>query len=97
MQIQIKDLNRIYAVFVVADSEEKNQMIKSICDSLERDRLALARYFSTAYKVPASELFVRESLAQKLKTVGTVLAATIPIVISIIALILELLQKTNTN
>jgi hypothetical protein len=59
-------------------------MIKSICESLKGDRLSLARYLSSVYQVPETEFFVDESIVQKLKTVGTILVAAIPIVISII-------------
>ena len=40
------------------DMKEKNQIIKSVCESLEGDRLGLARYLSNTYKVPEAEFFV---------------------------------------
>ena len=67
--------------------KEKNQIIKSVCESLEGDRLGLARYLSNTYKVPEAEFFVEESIIQKMKPVGTFLAAIIPIIVSIIALV----------
>jgi hypothetical protein len=70
-----------------ADMKEKNQIIKSVCESLEVDRLGLARYLSNVYKIPESEFFVEESIIQKLKPVGTFFAAAIPIIVSIIALL----------
>ena len=45
--IEIKDIKRIYGVILMADIKEKNQMIKSICESLEGDKLKLARYLSS--------------------------------------------------
>jgi hypothetical protein len=84
--IEIKDIKRIYATFLAAEKKEKNQIIKSVCESLEGDRLGLARYLSNVYKVPETEFFVAESNIQKLKPVGTFLAAAIPILVSIIAL-----------
>jgi hypothetical protein len=86
-QIEIKDVKRIYATFLPADMKEKNQIIKSVCESLEGDRLGLARYLSNVYKIPESEFFVEESIIQKLKPVGTFFAAAIPIIVSIIALL----------
>ena len=87
-EIEIKDIKRIYASFLVADIKEKNQIIKSVCDSLEGDSLKLARYLSSVFKVPETEFFVGESISQKLKTAGAILVSTIPIIISIIALLL---------
>jgi hypothetical protein len=46
----------------------------------------VARYLTTLSNVPESEIFIRESLAEKLKSIGTVLAAAIPIMISIVEL-----------
>jgi hypothetical protein len=86
-QIEIKDVKRIYATFLAAEIKEKNQIIKSVCESLEGDRLGLARYLSSVYKVPETEFFIEESNIQKMKPVGTFLAATIPIIVSIITLI----------
>ena len=73
-QIEIKDIKRIYTSFLMADNDEKNQMIKSIYQSLEGDKLKLARYLLSVYKSPKTEFFAGESLVQKLKIVGTVLA-----------------------
>jgi hypothetical protein len=89
-QIQIKDTNRIYTTFLVADLEEKNKIAQSMCKLLEGDRLGLARYLVSIYKVQEMEFFVRESIVQKLKVVGTTVAAPIPIVISIIGLLTKL-------
>jgi hypothetical protein len=86
-QIEIKDIKRIYATFLAAEIKEKNQIIKSVCESLEGDRLGLARYLSNVYKVPETEFFVGESDIQKMKPVGTFLAAAIPIIVSIIVLV----------
>ena len=46
-------------------------------------------YLSKVYKVPEAEFFVGESFAQKIKVVGTFLAAAIPITISVITLLIE--------
>jgi hypothetical protein len=65
----IKDINKIYSLIMYADQEERNKIMKSICDSLEGNRLGLPRFLATIYKVPESDLFVKESLLQKLKLV----------------------------
>ena len=84
LKFGVKDINKIFSLIMYSDEEEKNRIIKSICDSLENNRMKLARFLSTIYKVPESDLFVKESLFQQLKVVGGFLAAAIPIVISII-------------
>ena len=52
-----------------------------------------ARYLSSLSKIPETELFVSEASVEKLKTIGVILAAVIPIIISVI----ELLQKWGSN
>ena len=87
-KFEIKDINKIYSQILYADEVERNRIINSICESLgDNNRLELARFLSTIYKIPESELFVKEQLLQKLKVVGAFLAGAIPIVISIIQII----------
>jgi hypothetical protein len=84
----IKNINKIYSDIIHADTKKKNEITKSICECLGGDRLKLAIYLSAFYKVPDTEqLFIKESITQKLRTIGTFLVAAIPIVISIIQLI----------
>lgn len=79
---------KAYSKFAYANTAEKNDMLQSVCESLEStDRLKLARYLSTLSKIPDTELFLIESPLEKLKIIGTFLAAAIPIVISVIQLI----------
>ena len=80
IKFEIKDINKIYSRIIYATEEEKNKVINSVCDSLEGNRLKLARLLSMIYNVPKSDLFVRQSLLQQLKVVGALLAASIPIV-----------------
>jgi hypothetical protein len=82
---------RLYTSILLADTKEKDQMIKPICESLEQvgDKLKLAKYLSSTYKVPETDFFVNESIVQRLKVVGTFFAAAIPIIISIIQLMLR--------
>jgi hypothetical protein len=85
----IKNINKIYSDIIIhIDTNKKDEIIKSICQYLGEDRLKLATYLSTLYKVPETEQFlVKESYLQKLKTIGAFLVAAIPIVISIIQLL----------
>lgn len=94
-EVEIKDIKKIYSRFLYADDEEKNQIIKSICESLEGDRLKLARYLSSVYKVPETEFFVSESITQKLEKVGTLLVVAIPIIISIIQFYISATTKSQ--
>jgi hypothetical protein len=83
IKFEIKDINKIYSRIIYATEEEKNKVINSVYDSLEGNRFKLARLLSSIYKVPKSELFVRQSLLQQLKVVGALLVVAIPIVISV--------------
>jgi hypothetical protein len=88
LNLEIKDIKKIYSKFVYAETAEKREIIKSVCESVEAgDRLKLARYLSYLSKIPETELFVSEAPVEKLKTIGAILAAVIPIIISIIELI----------
>jgi hypothetical protein len=85
----IKNINKIYSDIIYADANKKVEIIKSISECLGGgDRLKLATHLSSFYKVPDTEqFFIRESLVQKLRTIGAFLVAAIPLVISIIQLI----------
>jgi hypothetical protein len=85
----IKNINKIYSDIIYADANKKDEIIKSISECLGGgDRLKLATHLSSFYKVPDTEqFFIRESLVQKLRTIGVFLVAAIPLVISIIQLI----------
>lgn len=84
----IKSINKIYSDIIYADAKKKDEIIKSVCESLDGDRLNLAIYLSKSYKVPDTEqFFIKESLAQKVRAFGAFLAAAVPIAISIIQLI----------
>ncbi|HET7285274.1 MAG TPA: hypothetical protein VFI70_11365 [Nitrososphaeraceae archaeon] len=86
----IKNINKIYSDIIInSDSKKKDEIIKSIYEYLGgEDRLKLATYLSTLYRIPDTEqFFVKESLVQKLRTIGAFLIAAIPIVISIIQLV----------
>jgi hypothetical protein len=81
-------IKNIYSdIMISSDAKNKDEIIKSIYQYLGEDRLKLATYLSTHYKVPETEQFlIKESFVQKLKTIGTFLVAAIPIVISMIQL-----------
>jgi hypothetical protein len=93
LSLEIKDIEKIYSKFVYAETTEKREIIQSVCESVEAaDRLKLARYLSFFSKIPETELFVSEALTERLKTIGTALAAVIPIIISAIDLYIKNIQ-----
>jgi hypothetical protein len=96
-KFEISNINKMYSRILYVDERERNRIINAICESLGRNRLKLARFLSTIYEVPESELFVKEQLLQKLKVVGALLAAAIPIGISIVQLLLPLLFPSNSK
>jgi hypothetical protein len=90
LKFGIKNINKIYSDIIInSDPKKKDEIIKSIYEYLGgEDRLKLATYLSTLYKIPDTEqFFVQESLVQKLRIIGAFLVAAIPIVISIIQLV----------
>ena len=62
-------MNKIYSDIIIhTDAKKKDEIIKLMCYYLGEDRLKLAIYLSTLYKVPDTEqFFVKESLVQKLR------------------------------
>jgi len=88
MEFGIKNIDKIYSDIIYADAKKKDEIIRSICQYLAGDRLKLAVYLSTLFKVPdTQQIFVKETLLQKLRMIGAFLVAAIPIVVSIIQLI----------
>lgn len=83
------DEKKIYSIILYKNPEERNQIINSICESLEGDRLSLAKYLSSIHKVPDSEFYIQESFLQQLKPIGIFLATAIPIIISMVALLMR--------
>lgn len=87
-KFQIRDIRRFKAKIIASTAKEEEEIIDSICKSLESDRLELARYIADSLKVPSQELLINEPLSQKLKVSGLILATAIPIVISIIQFVM---------
>jgi hypothetical protein len=85
---EINDIDKIYSIFVYANTEEKKSITSQLLDNMKEDKLELARHLSKRSQIPETEVFVKESLVQKLKVVGSLFAAAIPIVISRIQFIL---------
>jgi hypothetical protein len=92
LRLEVEDIRKIYSKFVFAETAEKQEIIKSVCESVEADGiyttniLKLAMYLSSLSKIPETELFVETATLQKLKPIGALLAAVIPIIISAIEL-----------
>jgi hypothetical protein len=87
LHFEIKDIQKIYSKFIYADTKNKDEIVKSLCESMEADRLQVARYLSALAEVSATELFVNESSVEKLKSIGAFVAVVIPIIISIIEIV----------
>jgi hypothetical protein len=85
----IMNSNKVYSDIIInSDPKKKDQIIKSIYEYLGEDRLKLATYLSILYRIPDTEhFFVKESLLQKLRTIGAFLIAAILMVISMIQLV----------
>ena len=47
LKIAINDLSGIYSIILYKDIQERNQIIDAVCNSLESDKLNLARYLSS--------------------------------------------------
>jgi hypothetical protein len=82
------DEKKIYSIILYKNVEERSKIINSICDSLEGDKLGLAKYLSSIHKVPDSEFYIQETFLQQLKPIGVILATAIPIIISIISILM---------
>ena len=68
-------------------------MINSLLQAFEEGRTKPVTCISMIMKVPETEEFLtQETVGQKLKVIGTLLAATIPIIISLIDIILRYLK-----
>jgi len=94
---QIKDINKIFSKVSILDNDAKAEVINSLSNSfeIETDKLKPLRYISSELLAmePMSMkpediggLLVQESLMSKLKMVGAILAAYIPIVILVLIL-----------
>ena len=88
IKMEIKDIKKLYSTILYKNKEERNKIIKSICQSLETDKLALANYLASIYPIPESEFYVKASIFEELKLIGATLATAIPIIISLIGIFL---------
>jgi hypothetical protein len=62
---RINDITNIHSLFLSSSPEEKDEIISSVCKSLDRDSFKLAEYLSTLSDILDTELFTRESILQK--------------------------------
>lgn len=97
-----KYLRMFISKFIRANIDEKRAIIGSISeafkisDNKKFDYALPLRCLSTILKVPETDAFLdRESVGQKLKLIGPVLVAAIPIIISIIELIIQLKVRSQ--
>ena len=95
VKYQISDniIKQFYSKYIRATSQERNEMINSLLRAFEDGRTKPVTCISMIMKIPETEEFLtEESVGQKLKVIGTFLAATIPISISVIELIRQFLK-----
>jgi len=94
---QIKNIDKIFSKASLLDNHARTEVISSLCNSFktENDKLKPIKYISLELmKSEDIEIFlIPESLKSKLKVVGAFLAASIPIVISIITLVSKFFIK----
>lgn len=92
LKIKINDINKIYSIILSKDIKERDQITKSVCNSLQGEKLDLAKYLLSLQQIPDSEYYIKESLIHQLKVIGVFLAAAIPIIISVIQSIIEMFK-----
>jgi hypothetical protein len=90
LKVGINNIDKIYSMIMVKDFVERNRIISLLCNTLEGDRLNLARFLLIIHKIPDSEFYIKESYVQQLKPIGIALATAIPIIISFLGLLLHL-------
>jgi hypothetical protein len=87
---QIKDIDKIFSKMSLLDNDGRTRLIHSLSDSFETgaDKLKPIRSISTELmkSKDTESALVPESLKSHLKVIGTFLAASIPIVVSVITL-----------
>jgi hypothetical protein len=84
LKVSIKDLSEIYSIILCKEDHERNQIISEVCKVLNTDKMSLANYLLSLYKVPDSKFYSIESLFQQLKLPATIAVTAVPIIISII-------------
>jgi hypothetical protein len=86
----IKNIHKIYSDIMHSDARKNDKMIKSANEHLGWEGMDLAIYLSKIYELSGLEqFFVKELLLLKFKTIAALLAAAVPIIVSIIKLIVE--------
>ena len=93
IKIEINNIKKLYSIILYKGKEERNQIIESICESLENDKFSLAEYLTSIHTIPDSEFYVKTSIFGGLKLIGAIVAGAIPIIISIITLINDILNS----
>jgi hypothetical protein len=90
LKLKIKDIMRIYSIFISASIEQKIKIRKSIGKALEKDELELARNLAELSSLQDKEQFlIREPaiLNQQFKDILTII---IPAIISIVGFIITI-------
>jgi hypothetical protein len=95
LNIQIKDIKKIYSIIISAPVHDKNEVVGNISQAfiynrLEDDTLLPVRYLYKILNAPETEQFLTEqSAVNKIKEWSAIAAVLIPLVISIITFLVE--------
>jgi hypothetical protein len=92
LKLKIKDIMRIYSIFISASIEQKIKIRESIGNALEKDELELAKQLPELSSLPDKEQFlIREPaiLNQQFKDILTII---VPAIISIVGFIITIYQ-----
>jgi hypothetical protein len=93
LDLRIFTLDQIYDKVMTACKETKNNIINSISETFNNDKLEPLRYLSFLYKTKElQQILEKESIQLKLRQLGLFLAGAIPIIISLIQYIPQFIK-----
>jgi hypothetical protein len=95
LNLKIKDVMRIYSIFISASAEQEVKIRESIGNALEKDELELARQLAKLSSLQDKEQFlIREPaiLNQQFKDILTII---IPAIISVVGFIIAMLTQAG--
>jgi hypothetical protein len=86
MNLQMNDLTKIYSKISSAPQEEREKIIESLSDFLERgsNTLEPVKYLLTISKIPEEEFLTEQQLKEKIKEGYTLLIPVFTIIVTLI-------------
>jgi hypothetical protein len=87
LKLKIKDITRIYSIFISASTEQKIKIRESIGNALEKDELELAKQLAELSSLQDKEQFLIRERAILNQNFKDILVTIIPAIISIVGLI----------